>query len=73
MTREEALEGYEDDTRSMSKDYWTREIINEIYDDIESRICSNCVYYKMTEGGYTCSLSTSYQEPDYGCNKFIRK
>jgi len=85
MTREEALmrilkERGEGDKIHYSIVY---EIINEIFDDIESRTCENCKYYKE-EGNYCNNEENEIFEfdnykkmkvPDwkFSCNRFERK
>ena len=76
MTREEALQIIENthgnihlNTKAMIK-----QLINEIYDDFESRVCKNWFYY--FEETCVCDespLVTEIVDENYGCNKFKRK
>jgi len=54
------------------------EMMNELFDDLESRVCENCIHY--FENGKKClneeSIAYTSQEAVYyddGCNKFGRK
>lgn len=70
MTREEAKEYY----KNIASPY----VINEIYDDFESRTCENCKYC-IDDGssGYVCKGMSDVIHissiDDFGCNKFERK
>jgi hypothetical protein len=75
MTREEVffevLKNRDGEVIEYGKVY---EIINEIYDDFESRVCKNCFYY--FEGTCVCDespLVTEIVDENYGCNKFKEK
>jgi len=68
MTREEAMNNKD------PRGYF----VNKIFDDFESRICSNCIHY--LKYGRQClneeSIAYTSQEAVYyddGCNKFGRK
>lgn len=53
-------------------------LIDEIYDDFESRTCENCKHgeYEKNIKGIYCSFvnycGSDYMEKDFGCNKFER-
>ena len=67
MTREEA-HGEKGD-RSLEKGGITR-LVNDIYDDFESRVCSNC---KHKSDSSLCSVGIVYDnttDNTFGCNKF---
>ena len=60
------------------------ELVNRIYDDFESRTCSNCKHYKNLEvfdiGDYrdVCTHPVvdkfvSCPPKDFGCNKFVEQ
>ena len=79
MTKEDALmkvlkERDEEDKIHYSKVY---EIVNEIFDDFENRICRNCKYLIRTKKGLLCSHPINYDyiitDESFGCNKFERK
>lgn len=64
MTREEAKELLKKDNR-----YGIDWIIDDIYDDFESRVCENCKHKTNRE----CNTIIDYFGKDFGCNKFERK
>ena len=79
MTREKVLQIIENmhgnihlNTKAMIK-----QLINEIYDDFESRVCGNCEhfnnFYKTCRMGYAFCIATKKVREDFGCNKFKRK
>jgi len=48
--------------------------IDRIYDDFESRVCKNCLYYfKETCVCDESPLVTEIVDENYGCNKFERR
>ena len=46
-------------------------LVHRIFNDIESRTCSNCFHY----GGIkqACPILSIYVSGDFGCNKFTRR
>lgn len=83
MTREEAhnkmYDVWSDEIHYRSK---PTDVMNEVYDDFESRTCENCKYANICpDGGNTsatvndCEMIklTFYDYEDFGCNKFERK
>ena len=49
-------------------------LIDNIYDGFESRICENCKWYKDIDKSYkVCKLYDIAHGKDFGCNEFIRK
>ncbi len=79
MTRTDALmkvlkERDEEDKIHYSKVY---EIVNEIFDDFENRICRNCKYFIKTKRELLCSNPVNYDyiitNKNFGCNRFERK
>lgn len=91
MTREEAkhrrlFTQWQEETHFVTWETTTSEIIqdhdaiiNEIYDDFESRTCENCKRYvpmKWTDFDNKCASmenKVSHVDKDFGCNKFERK
>jgi len=82
MTREEAKERIErycgDNPIYVFVKKYISSLIDEIYDDSESRICENCEHW--SEEKKQCfneeSIAFTSQEAVYyddGCNKFVRK
>lgn len=80
MTRDEAI--YE--LGSAREGYLLKDMINEIYDDFESRTCGNCVYYipqksicnnLHNEQIYQLPIRTDLMQvtKNFGCNKFKEK
>lgn len=66
MTREEAIEF------SYTQGNGDDSTVHEIYDDFESRTCSNCNLWgscsiKLEDDSYV------YFDKDFGCNQFKRK
>lgn len=48
--------------------------INKLYNDFESRTCSNCEYFRASLRFCSKSVSINgYTDKDFGCNKFKRK
>jgi len=52
-----------------------KELIDEIYEEFESRVCANCEYLRMFDicnnidsYAYDCHIS----DLEFGCNKFER-
>lgn len=67
MTREEA---------QVKTNHIAAYVIEKIYDDIESSVCENCLFYEKQEGVCVNNKSPLYQEcvrEDYGCNIFERE
>ena len=89
LSREEAeeiLEGIERVDSGMVGGYESNSVyalIEKIYDDFESRTCSNCKYglqfdyvtdYGMCEKSYGWYWQGRMEiTKDFGCNKFVRK
>jgi len=80
MKREEAkLLGFskEDRKTEYSGNYVHLDnVIDIIYDSFESKTCENCKYYKNQNCENGESIASDYYQlldPDFGCNKFIRK
>ena len=52
-------------------------LINQIYDDFDSRICKNCKYWKKYVNTSLCNEGTLdfiiETNEDFGCNKFERR
>ena len=66
----EMLTGHHKDaTHNMYND--TRKALDDIYDDIDARLCENCKAYAPQAGH--CVTLDKYFEQDFGCNKFERK
>ena len=63
----------------------TDEVIDKLFDDIESRTCQNCEEFKISKGfngteftcykgyGNTNMYGYIFTERDFGCNEFKRK
>lgn len=71
MTREEL-----DEIRSDSKnDDNVVERLFDIINDIDSRLCENCIYKMKVHrpNGYCKLTQTSILFPSYGCTEFKRK
>jgi len=55
------------------------ELINTIFDDLESQVCVNCMYYSevpkynIKQCGILHIKYLHTFEPDFGCNKFKHK
>ena len=62
MTREEAYNMAYEDLDSMYHSTWIRTVVDEIYNDFESRTCESCSYY-----GYICFKDRTI----LGCEKLI--
>lgn len=64
MTREEMYDWCCADTD-------TKIVIDTIYDDIESRVCSNCYWYQDEVcAGDSSPLQADFVDKDYGCILF---
>jgi len=60
---------------NMTTDLKMIDLIDEIFDDFESRTCENCVYFDRI-GACSNNESIAYDclsVDDFGCNKFERK
>ena len=83
MTREEAKSKLTCYGYSQNKPLADYKVIDQIYDDIESRICENCKHYNMDTAVYYCDTydivminddnTIRTVDKDFGCNKFVRK
>ena len=61
----------------------TLQIIEDIFNDFESRVCENCKWYILDTyfdmNSFDCMANdkgqtvVSFPPKDFGCNKFIRK
>lgn len=55
----------------------TKETIDKIYDDFESRTCENCKVIqnikKFNKGAAYCNIIHKSVNKDFGCNKFERR
>jgi len=59
----------------------TLEILDKVFDDFESRSCSNCIHGKSADGDlYFCTPiyevtggTELFTPPDYSCNKWAEK
>ncbi len=76
MNREEAINKIDElwDIEVLS-DSNANDVIDEIYDDLESRTCENCKYKMKVENprGYCKLISNNIPFKDYGCNKWVVK
>lgn len=79
MTREEWSKHIQANGRiNNSTKEWIENLVGEIYDDFESRVCGNCRY---NQDNYKCTNNESMVEwledievfNTFGCNKFERK
>ena len=55
-----------------------REFLNELYDDVESRVCKNCKRFKnewcsILEGASAKYTLDYLDENNFGCNRFRKK
>jgi len=52
-------------------------IVDEVYNDFESRICKNCKYFIKIKKRLLCSHPINYDyiitDENFGCNRFERK
>ena len=51
-------------------------VIDDIYNDFESRVCGNCKYFYTPEGTESFGLCNKFKtltESDFGCNRFERR
>jgi len=85
MTRAEVIYEIEDFNEYSPNNNPTR-IVNEIYDDFESKVCTNCEYHngklmicenysnnRMKDGGVSTEKGSYLMaDNDFGCNKFER-
>ena len=70
LTREESKEKY------VSKQLCPTQyefIIDSLYDEFESRTCSNCKYWKQKNSSYCNTLSTFIAHENFGCTEFKMK
>ena len=57
----------------------TKAIIDEIYDDFESRTCDNCIFLKRTDhcteicGYLEIVIADELKDGDFGCNRWETK
>jgi hypothetical protein len=79
MTREEAHRIAYEDLDSMYHSTWIKVVVDDIYDELESRVCKNCIYCEerdyMIQREYFCNnakVPFVDTEPMLGCNKFER-
>ena len=91
MTRDEAIKKFDSFGKSFTLDEARKDVhilIDDIYDDLETRICENCEFGSIAEdtwNGNPVTYSCKYgvgdflvcdvpmTSPDFGCNKFKRK
>ena len=85
MTREEAIKKLFDVSSDLGlvETIEARIIIEEIFDDFESRVCKNCKYVGKHENGdeHKCEIlmATTREEAEklidekFGCNRFERR
>jgi len=85
MTREEAKMRLKNfylkklpycDMEDIIKIEWYSELIDEIYNDFDNRICKNCIYFKKQKNLSVCSNVLSrvnLTEETFGCNKFKKR
>jgi len=83
MTREEALKVVEETDTMMLPSWQVKNIINAIFNDIETRTCENCKYYTHSDTipyiGMECTANNGamsivcFPPPTFGCNKFERE
>jgi len=81
MTREELIETAR--RTDFHEEVGLIDEINELFDDIETRTCENCKYYKLPEDSLfehrDCianighAVVVSFPSPTFGCNKFERE
>ena len=77
MTRKESIQKIDtlktinDDGYSFEKED-IKDLVNEIHDDVESRLCKNCIHNNSCEMQYV--LRQGVTNPpflkDFGCSKF---
>ena len=83
MKRKEALDKIQQDKYNCTygnRDYYasySKNLINEIYDNFDNRICKNCKYfgYNACYNDNICDTNGDYiiTEEDFGCNRFKRE
>jgi hypothetical protein len=67
MTREEAKNRY----NGMPIVF---QVIDKIYDELESRICENCKEFSVNTSGFSeCNILNVTISKDFGCNKWQQK
>ena len=61
--------------KELNKEY--DDVIDEIYDDFENRICANCTYFNDGNCKIFCGARAKYVSDDldntFSCNKFKRR
>ena len=74
MTREEVIDKYME-ARNHGVELDTISVINILYDDIESRVCENCIHSSIDYSGtqHQCILLRMSFNSDFGCNYFKSK
>lgn len=76
MNREEAillLETRDFHFQGISNDF-VRQLLNEVYDDFDSRTCDNCKWHTDIEKSYRyCDVVGVGTSNDFGCNKWEAK
>ena len=78
MTRKEALDKIQQDKYKGAYgegDYYAsyaEDLIDEIYNDFENRICKNCKYGNNFYTDINCTKLSLTVESDFSCNKFER-
>ena len=83
MTREDAIRKAYSIANMPIEDTLLKELIDEIYDEFEDRICKNCKYYfdGRCENHRVDEMIDPNSEFDYyieveknfGCNRFVKK
>jgi hypothetical protein len=76
MTREEAHRIAYEDLDSMYHSTWIKVVVDDIYNDFESRTCENCKYLIGKDKHSKCTfgyLPDNLYEFEFGCIDFERR